>query len=219
VLASLGDDVHRAEAIRILWREAGWPERAMTAAHWLSLARMIEAPCLPPLTLPGAITARIDGDLIRLERPDTTSLAIEPEPEPEPSPVRLPIPGEAAWNGGRIVAIHARDEDGEESGEFNERIDLDALDLPDGPHLEVRAPRAGDRFAPLGLGGQTTPLADFLRSRRVPRVDRRLVPIVCDRTGIVWVVGHRIADRVRRTEATRRVLGLSWRRPGSASCD
>jgi tRNA(Ile)-lysidine synthase len=33
---------------------------------------------------------------------------------------------------------------------------------------------------------------------------------VCDQLGIVWVAGHRIADRVRITDQTRRKLGLCW---------
>ena len=35
-------------------------------------------------------------------------------------------------------------------------------------------------------------------------------PLLCDAAGIVWVVGHRIADRVKVTEQTRRTLGLRW---------
>jgi tRNA(Ile)-lysidine synthase len=203
VLREMPDGPARAEALRMIWRRAGWPERAMTAAHWLGLAHLCDAPAPAARTLPGAIAARVDGDLLRLERAGLAPPAIEPTPS------RLPVPGAVAWNGGHIVATL--------DGEGDERIDLDALVLHEGPSLEVRAPRAGDRFAPLGLGGRTTPLADVLRSsRRSSREGRRLVPVVCDRTGIVWVAGHRIADRVRRVETTRRLLGLSWR-PGAGA--
>jgi tRNA(Ile)-lysidine synthase len=54
------------------------------------------------------------------------------------------------------------------------------------------------------------PLNDFFRGRRVPRDRRRRVPLVCDRHGIVWVAGQRIAQRVRLTEATTRTLGLRF---------
>ena len=76
--------------------------------------------------------------------------------------------------------------------------------------LWVRAPAAGDRFEPLGMEGRSTPLNDFFRGRRVPRDRRGRVPLVCDALGIVWVVGQRIAHRVRLTEATRRTLGLGF---------
>jgi tRNA(Ile)-lysidine synthase len=87
----------------------------------------------------------------------------------------------------------------------DETVDLGSL----WPPLYVRAPVPGDRFTPLGMTREK-PLNDFFRGRRVPRDPRRHVPLVCDRLGIVWVVGHRIDQRVRRTERTERTLGLRW---------
>ena len=88
----------------------------------------------------------------------------------------------------------------------DETVDLDTLVPP----LLVRGPAAGDRFEPLGMDGRSTPLNDFFRGRGVWRDRRGDVPLVCDQLGIVWVVGHRIAHRVRRTEATTRTLGLRF---------
>src|SRR5262249_26441073 len=128
-------------------------------------------------------------------------------------PVLLPIPGSASWDDREIVASFDLEDN------CDEMIDADRLaprDAADGAtSLVVRAPGAGDRFDPLGMGGRTLSLNNFLRGRRVGRAERRRVPLVCDRAGIVWVVGHRIADRVRRTEATRRVLGLRREPKGS----
>ena len=96
-----------------------------------------------------------------------------------------------------------------------ETVNLDALSCEltrDGlSYLHIRGPRDGDRFDPLGLEGRTQALNDFFRGRGVAREDRARIPLVCDRLGIVWVVGHRIAHRVRVTEeATRRLmLGVS----------
>ena len=86
----------------------------------------------------------------------------------------------------------------------DETIDLDRI----APPLRVRSPVPGDRFEPLGMGGRGTPLNDFFRGRRVPREERARTPLLCDELGIVWVVGHRIADRVKVTDQTRRTLGL-----------
>ncbi len=88
----------------------------------------------------------------------------------------------------------------------DETIDVDCLLPP----LSVRAPAAGDRFNPLGLGERTQALADFFRGRHVPPDRRWCTPLVCDQAGIVWVVGHRIAERVKTTERTEHTLGLSW---------
>ncbi len=68
--------------------------------------------------------------------------------------------------------------------------------------------RLGDRFHPLGMSGKGMPLADFLRGRGVPRDRRGSTALLCDQAGIIWVVGHRICDRIKRTAATTRLLGL-----------
>jgi tRNA(Ile)-lysidine synthase len=60
------------------------------------------------------------------------------------------------------------------------------------------------------MGGRSMPLADFFRGRHVPRRERACTPLVCDQSGIVWVVGHRIAERVKVTDRTRRTIGLRW---------
>ncbi|HZW34702.1 MAG TPA: tRNA lysidine(34) synthetase TilS, partial [Isosphaeraceae bacterium] len=117
-------------------------------------------------------------------------------------PIELKVPGAAAvpWAGGRVLATIDPAEPSDES------IDRDRLAFP----MSIRPPLPGDRFQPLGMGGRSTPLADFFRGRQVPRDRRQRTPLVCDQLGIVWVVGHRIADRVQVTEQTRQTLGLRW---------
>lgn len=68
--------------------------------------------------------------------------------------------------------------------------------------LEVRAPRRGDRFKPLGLNGRSQLLSDFLSNARVPRAQRVSVPLVLCAGEIVWVVGHRPAHWARVTDKT-----------------
>ena len=86
----------------------------------------------------------------------------------------------------------------------DETIDLDRVGKP----LFVRPPAPGDRFDPLGMGGKSMPLADFFRGRRVARERRMRTPLVCDQLGIIWVAGHRIADRVKVFELTQHELSL-----------
>ena len=120
-------------------------------------------------------------------------------------PVALEAPGTVAvpWAGGRITAETARD-----ASSYDETIDLDRIAFP----LVIRPPTPGDLFAPLGMSGRRVPLRDFLRARRVPKAHRRAVPLLCDPSGILWVVPHRIADRVKTTDQTIRRLGLKWER-------
>ena len=57
----------------------------------------------------------------------------------------------------------------------------------------VRGWRPGDRIQPLGMKGRKK-LQDLFTDLRVPRAWRERVPLLETDTGIVWVVGHRIAD-------------------------
>jgi tRNA(Ile)-lysidine synthase len=67
------------------------------------------------------------------------------------------------------------------------------------------------------MKGQSTPLADFFRGRNVAREQRVHMPLVCDQIGIIWVVGHRIAELVKVSEKTGRKLGLWWQNEGGAA--
>ena len=56
-------------------------------------------------------------------------------------------------------------------------------------------------------------LCDDSPGRRIAEVEqhaRARIPLVCDGLGIVWVVGHRIAERVKLTDETHRRLIMRW---------
>jgi tRNA(Ile)-lysidine synthase len=193
-----------AEVLRRFWRRAGWPEAGMNAARWQQMARLAREEG-SRASVGGGVELATDSLFVVLVR-----VRVEAPAAPvAATPLSLPVPGdvEVPWAGVRIIATL------DSAAPRDETLDLDALVLP----LLVRAPVAGDRFEPLGMGGQSTPLNDFFRSRRVRRAQRASVPLVCDQRGIVWVVGHRIAHRVRRTDATRRTLDLHLDRLYSAS--
>ena len=197
-LASLS--VHlRAEILRRAWREAGWPEASMDARRWRRVAAWaVRGEGV--MDIGAGVRGSIVGGVVILSRPVGAPSPAPPEPAP------LAIPGAADWPGGRVVVDIAGPGDVGPPSPTAERLDLDRL----APPLVVDAPRPGDRFDPLGLGGRTMPLADFLRGRHIPRGDRPAVPLVRDALGIVWVVGHRIGHRARLTGDTRRVVVLRW---------
>ncbi len=191
----------RVEILRVVWRRAGWPERSMSSDRWQRMAALVTRD-------QGryAIGAGVDL-LLGPERVRLVPQAPVHAPSTPPASALLPIPGTEVWADCRIVS----EIDPAPETPSDERIDLDALDPfldASGAHLVISTPLPGDRFAPLGMGGRSMTLTDFLRGRRVPLGDRGRVPVVRDRRGVIWVVGHRIADRVRRTPGTRRVLGL-----------
>ena len=84
-----------------------------------------------------------------------------------------------------------------------------------GPSLEVRRPRRGDRFRPLGMNGWKK-LGDFFTDSKVPRPARERTPLVTNGDDIVWVVGHRPDDRFKVTPRTKRFL---WLEAGEIATD
>ncbi len=152
------------------------------------------------LSLPG-LRLRVQADEILLARADEAppeawsypvDLGETVVPDP-PLTIHLAIAGEGDP---RTVA----------TDRWTEFADADRIAFP----LVVRSRREGDRFAPLGLGTNVK-LKDLLINERVPYYDRDRVPLLCDREKIVWVVGVRLSDEVRITDATRRVLTMRAR--------
>ena len=86
-------------------------------------------------------------------------------------------------------------------------LDRDAL----GSELLVRSWRAGDRMAPIGLGG-TKSLQDLFTAQRVPRLERAGVPVVEAGGEIAWVAGVATSERFKVTDGTRNAVRLLARR-------
>jgi tRNA(Ile)-lysidine synthase len=188
----------RAEVIRLAWRRAGWPEAGMTEARWNRLARLVRKRRASSRDVGAGVVASTDLFGLELRR-EGASARREVVPLSS-ADLPLEVPGAADWAGGRVVVSLDPD------APRDETIDLDRVFPP----LWVRAPVPGDLFNPLGMGTRETALNDFFRGRRVGREARRHTPVVCDRFGIIWVVGHRIAHRVRLTETTTRRAALRW---------
>jgi tRNA(Ile)-lysidine synthase len=87
---------------------------------------------------------------------------------------------------------------------------LDAESLP--AALELRTPRAGDRFRPLGLDGHSQKLSDFFVNAKVPRRARRSWPLLCHGDLILWIPGFRPAEEFRIRAETRQAFHFSLRK-------
>lgn len=75
-----------------------------------------------------------------------------------------------------------------------------------GGGIVVRFARPGDRFVPLGMSG-TKKLKSFFIDEKVPREERRSIPILTTREDdIIWVYGKRISQSYRVTPDTKNVL-------------
>jgi tRNA(Ile)-lysidine synthase len=129
--------------------------------------------------------------------------------------VPLPTPGTAQLAGsrwlvrGQVLEGQHHLPPGYEHGGLGGRwgyMDLDAVKAYQPLHVRTR--RAGDRFRTLGMQ-QEKKLQDVLVNAKIARDVRDTLPLVCgadDR--ILWVAGYQVADLVKLTPTTRRVLAL-----------
>ncbi len=82
-------------------------------------------------------------------------------------------------------------------------FDLEKVSYP----ILVRNPKPGDRFCPLGMKGSKK-LQDLFVDNKVPREQRKLVPVFLTRERIMWVCGYRIDEGFKVRQDTRKVLEI-----------
>ena len=123
-------------------------------------------------------------------------------------PALLSLPGEAHINGWHVTT---RLVDGPVQVAVGEpyRAHLDVAAL--GDRVQIRPRRAGDRFQPLGMEG-TKRLNEFMIDARIPKNWRDRIPLLASESGVAWVVGWRIAQWARVTEATGQVVEVIFAR-------
>ncbi len=85
-----------------------------------------------------------------------------------------------------------------------ELLDFEQIRLP----LVVRSRRPGDRFWPLGAPGNKK-LSDYFIDAKIPPDERVHTAILCDQLGPVWIIGHRIDERVRLRRSTQKALRIT----------
>jgi tRNA(Ile)-lysidine synthase len=77
-----------------------------------------------------------------------------------------------------------------------------------GDKLVVRTRRPGDRLQPLGMVHEKK-VQDILVDRHVPRNERDQIPLFFAHTHCIWLAGIQIAEPVRLTRNTRRLVRLA----------
>lgn len=76
--------------------------------------------------------------------------------------------------------------------------------------LVLRTRRAGERFAPRGMGGKHKSLHEFMIDEKIPRHLREFIPILADEENVLWVVGYRQDERASMTDETRNVIRVEF---------
>jgi tRNA(Ile)-lysidine synthase len=169
----------------------------------------------------GQITARHLAEVVhletKLELPDNWAARLEQgrlivgprqtaEKTENPHLVRI---GEPCRFGRLELSTQLRDFDEKEfykflrtKDQFSEWIDAGKVS----GRLEIRHARDGERFHPLGAPGHKK-IGDFLTNVKAGWSARPAV-VLADETGIIWLVGHRIDNRVKTGQNTKKILTL-----------
>jgi len=77
--------------------------------------------------------------------------------------------------------------------------------------LVLRKWQHGDFFYPFGRN-QKKKVSDFFIDEKIPIPDKEKTWLLCSGGKIVWIVGHRIDNRFRITQKTRKVLLILWKK-------
>jgi len=193
--------------------------RDIEANHIKAIRSLLNKPVGKRISLPHGLVCH--GEYDELVIASTAKQSQLPSSCPFP-PLQgefpLKVPGETVLPGWKVGASIVRDQvaslslrgalrQSEETCQSNLLADFDLHKT--GTELFVRQRQPGDRFQPLGMN---TPkkLQEFMVDAKIPLSWRGHVPIVCSPQQIIWVMGWRIDDRVKITEATKEILCLEF---------
>lgn len=199
----------RAELIREAHRRLTGSEGAVRAIHVDAAMELVASshPC-HRVDWPGGVSVqRRYGELI-------VARELTHETRPSAPAVRLRLPGRTHWSpSGMQIDCDAIE--GEQLANWKTMVSpvsqvVDADRVRGAVSIRTRMP--GDRMKPINAPG-TRRVSDILMDAKCPAPERDAVPIVVDDDGPIWIVGYRLADRVRIVPETRRGLIISVKRP------
>ena len=199
----------QTEIVRLAYRSFGLGEQDLAFAHLVSALDLLsDTGSGRRVQLPGGMTVEKRYHQLVFSLPSD-----EPR-EDIAAEIAVHLPGETVLPVRRLAIeclikdVAAQDIPSmrRNAERMEEYINAEAVHPP----LIVRARRSGDRFCPLGAPGSKK-LSDFLTDSKVSPEERRRVAVLCDQLGPIWVIGHRIDDRVKLTELTRQVIHLRAR--------
>ncbi len=193
-------------------RDIGWEH--VENAVWIGRTRETGTQA----TLPGGLVLTVGYDVLTVAAAGGSGDATDDVPACPwlDVPVLLQSPGVTLLPGSpwRVEAV-VLDVGSEASAQIvaNRDANVAYLDADRAGRLALRRRQPGDRFQPLGLGGRSQSVCDFMINEKVPAAWRDRVPLCVATSGvgaITWVAGWRLDERFKVSAATRRILRLQF---------
>ena len=78
-------------------------------------------------------------------------------------------------------------------------FDFDRIKFP----IQIRKWKEGDYFYPIGMNGKKK-LSDFFIDKKLSRFEKEKCCIMCSDEKIMWIIGHRMDDRFKITNKTKK---------------
>jgi tRNA(Ile)-lysidine synthase len=199
--------------------------RDIEASHIEAARSLLDKPVGKRISLPHGITCQGGYNEIVIASPPSviasgawqSQLPSCPFP-PLSGEFHLKVPGKTVFPGWKVIASIIRGREdfqplmGNRStseGTYRNNLVADFNLHKTGTELFVRQRRPGDRFQPLGMD-MPKKLREFMVDAKISRSWRGRIPIVCSPQQIIWVVGWRIDDRGKVTEASKEILRLEF---------
>jgi tRNA(Ile)-lysidine synthase len=192
----------RRKAVREAVKRIRGDLRGIGFVHTESILALAEGRVGGEVELPGGFRAKKAYGEIVFEKD------LPPAPA-RPFTLSVAVPGVTKLPGGSLkTSLHPIIKAPRAWRKMDGRVawfDLERVHLP----LNVRSRKEGDRFWPLGLPGLKR-LKEVLIDDKVPREERDRLPLLADREGILWIVGHRITEKAKLRPQTKKALKVEF---------
>ncbi|MEM9888895.1 MAG: tRNA lysidine(34) synthetase TilS [Bacteroidota bacterium] len=85
-------------------------------------------------------------------------------------------------------------------------LDYHQLQFP----LRLRHWKKGDRFQPIGMQGKSKKLQDYFSDLKLNRFEKEAVWIVVSKGEIAWIIGHRLDERFKLKENSKKAVKITF---------
>ena len=187
-----------------LWLQQHIPgAKNISAAHISKIVELFDAQVGRRYHLPKDMVVRRTYQGIAIacqqfpEEPSPGEHILLPEDDLEKGTVEI------IYGNYRII-LRVRDWDGTEEipgNTYTKCFDYDKIKN----NVSVRTRQSGD-YITITAEGAHKRLQDYFVNEKVPAIKRREIPLLCDGSHVIWVMGYRISEHYKISDTTKKVL-------------